>query len=82
MLLLTGANGFLGNSLSTFLRQTNIEYRAITRNKTSNSIGVGAIDGSTQWSTPRNDVGVIVHSAARVHVIYDLSADPLSELEK
>jgi nucleoside-diphosphate-sugar epimerase len=43
---------------------------------------VGAIDGNTDWHTALRGVDVVVHLAARVHVMKEESADPLAEFLK
>ena len=39
----------------------------------------GDITGDTNWSDKLNNIDVIIHLAARVHVMKDSSDDPLSE---
>lgn len=40
---------------------------------------VGSIDGATDWTNALRGVEVVIHLAARVHVMKDTSADPLVE---
>lgn len=41
-------------------------------------VAVGEIGPTTDWSTALRDVQVVVHLAARVHVMHDTNADPLA----
>jgi nucleoside-diphosphate-sugar epimerase len=43
---------------------------------------VGEINGSTDWSIALADVDVVIHLAARVHVMRDVSRDPLAEFRR
>ena len=43
---------------------------------------VGPIDGETDWSEALRGVDVVIHLAARVHVMKDTAADPLAEFLK
>ncbi len=43
---------------------------------------VGALDVQTDWSAALAGVGVVIHLAARVHVMHDTAADPLEEFRR
>jgi nucleoside-diphosphate-sugar epimerase len=43
---------------------------------------VRQIDGQSDWTAALQDVEVVIHLAARVHVMQDTSADPLAEFRK
>ena len=43
---------------------------------------IGAIDGQTNWTNALQDVGVVIHLAARVHVMHDSAVDPLAEFRR
>jgi len=45
-------------------------------------VAVGNIDCNTNWSAALNGVDVVIHLAARVHVMKDISDDPLAEFLK
>lgn len=45
-------------------------------------VSVGEIGSNTDWREALRGVDVIVHLAARVHIMKDTSADPLSEFRK
>lgn len=81
--LLTGANGFVGRALSNELLQCGHVIRAATRSAETGREGieqvlVGAMDGTTPWAAALRAVDVVVHLAARVHVMNDSAADPLA----
>lgn len=46
------------------------------------SVVVGEINSATDWSSALLDVNVVIHLAARVHVMNDTSTDPLTEFRK
>jgi len=86
-ILVTGANGFIGQSLVKSLLNTehnvisgvreyplkklNCEYRLISN-----------LEDNTKLCSILKDIEVIVHAAARVHIMDDKSADPLTEFRK
>ena len=87
--LLTGATGFLGTALFTRLVGDD-RYHLVPaiRHKTK-SIAVGAkpivvgnLDAHTDWHQALSGIRVIVHTAARVHVMNNSTSDPLSEFRK
>ena len=71
-LLITGANGFVGSALCTKAKE-NFSVIAATRAE------VNAINQHTDWQAMLKGVDVIVHLAARVHIMNDSSKDPLNE---
>lgn len=83
-IFITGAGGLLGKDLIRRL-QSEDRYRlsASVRNAETNvAAGVvthltGAMDTQTSWSAALTGVDVVVHCAARVHIMADKSADPL-----
>src|SRR4030067_2010812 len=85
--LITGANGFVGKPLCAELRRQGYSVRAALRAASTPVEDVevavtGAIDGETDWSDALRGVDVVIHLAARVHVMKDLAADPLAEFLK
>jgi nucleoside-diphosphate-sugar epimerase len=83
-LLVTGATGFVGRRLCDRLENEGYFVRAAVRDRESaQRVGgeiavVGAIDESTNWAHPLAGVDVIVHLAARVHIMKDTASDPLA----
>jgi nucleoside-diphosphate-sugar epimerase len=85
--LITGANGFVGKPLCAELLRQGHSVRAALRSASTAVAGVevaviGAIDGATDWADALRDVEVVIHLAARVHVMKDKAADPLAEFLK
>lgn len=80
--LITGARGFIGSALVRELVRAG-RYRVVTavRGHTSDNeqIAVGEINASTDWGKALSGCDVVVHLAARVHVMCDTSVDPLAE---
>lgn len=84
-LLVTGANGFVGRALCAELIARGHAARAAVRSGNfpiENAVAVGSIDGQTDWSAALNGIDVVIHLAARVHVMRDTACDPLEEFRK
>lgn len=77
MILVTGANGFVGRALHARLRREGKPTRAVSRGRAEGCVPVGAIDTNTDWSGLLSGVEAVVHLAARVHVMRETSDDPL-----
>jgi len=85
--LVTGANGFVGRPLCEELLRRGQSVRAAVRSENTmvenvEAVTVGAIDGETAWSPALSGVDTVIHLAARVHVMKDTAADPLTEFLK
>ena len=86
-ILVTGASGFVGNLLCEALSQRQYQVRAAVRSSHQSLGGiekavVGSIDGQTDWVDAVAETEVVIHLAARVHVMKDSAADPLGEFRK
>jgi len=82
--LITGASGFVGQVLCAELLRQGHSVTAAVRSPSPlptkiKVVEVGNIDGGTDWSAALTNVDVVIHLAARVHVMHDDSADPLAE---
>ena len=80
---ITGANGFVGRALCTEAVARNMSVLGVTRTHSYLAAGVknlvvGNIDGSTVWREALMGCHVVIHLAARVHVMKEYVADPLS----
>lgn len=71
----TGASGFVGSALSSELKLRGIDVHSILRTQQE-------IDGSTDWRDALQGVSVVIHLAARVHVMHENAANPLAEFRK
>jgi len=86
-IMVTGATGFIGSELIKVLNtDTSRHVTAVVRNLDCNEqpgfIAVGCIDGDTNYSTILSDIDVVIHVAARAHVMSDPALDPLTEYMK
>lgn len=85
-ILVTGANGFVGSRLILSKSpSSSFQFRAVTRGKFVIStpdvevVEVADIGPFTDWSAALNNIDIVIHLAARVHVMDDASIDPLLE---
>lgn len=84
MLLITGSSGFLGQALCLEAAERGLTVRAASRSCIDfpvalESVAVGEIDGNTDWLDALRRCDVVVHCAARVHVMREDAADSLTE---
>lgn len=78
-LAITGATGFVGRALSNALLKQKVPVALVSRAQAdTQKIAVGNIDGSTDWVAALQQCQVVIHLAARVHVMHDTDADPLA----
>ncbi|MBX8514364.1 SDR family oxidoreductase [Pseudomonas cichorii] len=86
--LLTGATGFVGKALLASLLTRGDKVTAAVRDSSAQIdpratlCQVSTLDGQTQWQDSLRDVQVVIHAAARVHVMNDTEADPLAAFRK
>jgi GT2 family glycosyltransferase/nucleoside-diphosphate-sugar epimerase len=86
-LLITGANGFIGQVLCDELLRQGQHIRSAARSSNSQienieAVIVGSIDGETDWTDALRDVDIVIHLAARVHVMEETATNPLAEYLK
>lgn len=90
--LVTGASGFIGRALCHMFASSGVQVRAAVRRPESSpapreqsATGQGAVEKTvvgdlgpaTDWTEALRGVEVVVHLAARVHVLRETAADPL-----
>lgn len=86
--LLTGCTGFIGSALLTRLCRDGTEVVACSRTgmfkapSNARYMQVAGLHSSTDWTLALDGGEVVIHSAARVHVMNDTSSDPLTEFRK
>jgi nucleoside-diphosphate-sugar epimerase len=86
--LVTGASGFIGSHLVTRIAAEGFQPLAVLRRESSKIspdmpvIRVSDLSLTTDWSQAMDNVLVVIHAAARVHVMDDTSSDPLNEFRK
>ncbi|MFA5171967.1 MAG: SDR family oxidoreductase [Sulfuriferula sp.] len=81
--LVTGANGFVGRALCAELHRRGHAVRFAVRTVNAgfadfDQVEVGQIDGKTDWTTALAGIDVVMHLAARVHVMHETAVDPLA----
>lgn len=84
--LITGANGFVGGHLCRTLAEKGYYVRAAVRrieqcspNQANNIIEIGDMGAGPDWSAALKGIDVVVHLAARAHVIRERAHDPTLE---
>lgn len=86
-LLVTGANGFVGQALCVEALRRGFGVVGAVRGDSRLPAGVqqtvvGAIDENTNWESALRGVDVVIHLAARVHVMKESATDPLTEFRR
>lgn len=86
-ILISGASGFVGQALCTEAARRGLLFGVASRATGCLSggvatVAVGEVDAKTDWSGALREVDVVIHLAARVHVMNDTSADPVTEFRK
>lgn len=84
-ILITGATGFVGAAICRLLRQQGHMLSGTTRDgdrragpENAPLYHVPEIGPDTDWSHPVSGADAVIHLAARVHVMKDKDADPLT----
>lgn len=87
--LVTGASGFVGSHVvSRCIERSDWAVRAAVRQDggrhpyDAEVVVVGEIGPGTDWGAALRQVDTVVHTAARVHVMRDTAADPISEFRR
>lgn len=87
-ILLTGATGFVGGALKQRIL-TDEQYaltiavrRAVDIPSCVRSVQVADINAETDWTDALRGLDVVIHCAARAHVLFESAADPLVEFRK
>ena len=85
-ILLTGASGFVGRALRSVLEESGSDVSPVFRARDISHDGDKSevvickdIDGNTDWENAFVDIDVVIHLAAKVHV---MSRGNLGELAK
>ncbi|OWY33341.1 UDP-glucose 4-epimerase family protein [Herbaspirillum aquaticum] len=90
-ILVTGASGFVGQALLGRLalegqHRLRAAYRSATAKqllpKDVEALTIGELAAETDWTPALKGMETVVHCAARVHVMDDTAADPLSEFRR
>ncbi len=84
-ILLTGVTGFVGSALANTVYKRGFSVRGAIRIKLNTLPGfieqsdIGNISSETNWRSTLDEVDVVIHLAARVHVMQETSNNPLAE---
>lgn len=89
LVLVTGGSGFVGKSLLKALSAES-RYSLVTAVRGQlppslsavRSVVVGNLDADTNWRDALKGISIVVHLAARVHVMHESDGDPLSAFRK
>lgn len=87
MILLTGSSGFVGKSVLKTAQQRSIRVRPVFRSTDSakgypEAVLVFGLDGATDWSQALKGVDVVIHAAARAHIMSEKTIDPMTEYQR
>jgi nucleoside-diphosphate-sugar epimerase len=86
MILVTGANGFVGSALCSEFLSRKLIFKGAVRQKnlplvskvSTNTFSVGDINGSTDWSSRLVGVDCIVHTASLAHAMHKKESKDLA----
>lgn len=82
-IMITGANGFIGKALCQTLAEREYHVIATLREKPKQEASkilfniVGDINSKTDWSQALAGVDIVIHLAARVHIMEEKAIEPL-----
>ncbi|MGV3710312.1 MAG: UDP-glucose 4-epimerase family protein [Gemmatimonas sp.] len=85
--LVTGASGFVGQTLvDTLLREGTSVVAAYRRERDPrpgvHAVNIGDMDANTNWAPALTGVDAVVHLAARVHVMNETAANPIDAFRR
>jgi len=76
--MVTGANGFVGRKLCRALEEHGYDVRKAVRcSPAVDEVAVGDIGPFTDWSKALEGTDTVIHLAARVHILQEVSKNPL-----
>lgn len=86
-LAVTGASGFVGQALCAEAVARGLAVRGLTRcfcplPAGVENVAIGQVDGATTWQAALEGCDVVIHLAARVHIMRDKAQDPLTEFRR
>lgn len=85
--LLTGASGFVGKAVLKTAQQRGLDIRPVFRSLDSakgypEAVLVSGLDDAADWSQALQGVDVVIHAAARAHIMREEALDPLAEYRR
>jgi len=86
-ILLTGASGFVGNAILKNAQQRGLKIRPVYRSidsakKKPYAVVVPELDDAADWSQALQGIDVVIHAAARAHIMREEAIDPLAEYRR
>ena len=86
-ILITGASGFVGRALTLEAFARGFSVRAVSRSTSTYNdeieyAPVGDINGQTDWRSFLKECNVVVHLAARAHMVENTTKDSINEFRK
>ena len=89
-ILITGATGFVGRAVCKRLREDSAHELAGTTRKSNSEAGpagvplycVPEIGPNTDWTQAVSNADIVIHLAARVHIIKEKSLDPFAAFHR
>ncbi len=87
MVLLTGASGFVGKGVLKTAQQRSLKIRPVFRsidsaNGHDEAVLISELDGTADWSQALKGVDVVIHAAARAHIMREEALDPMAEYRR
>ncbi|NHC08163.1 SDR family oxidoreductase [Azonexus fungiphilus] len=77
--MLTGSNGFVGRAVAAALEGSGcLVVPVVRRSVAGGQVAIDNLDGHTDWAEALRGCEVVVHLAARAHVMQEEAADPLA----
>lgn len=87
--LVTGANGFIGQAVLLRLNEMinvtavgSVRRSAMVSDANAQLVMTGELSAQTDWSETLVGVQVVIHTAARVHIIREAALNPLEEFRR
>lgn len=84
--LVTGATGFIGKALVQSLAQQAFDVvagvRQLNQAPSEQQVKLGDLSSVTEYTGALKDIDVVIHLAARAHIMHDTASDPLAEFRK
>lgn len=87
-ILLTGATGFVGSAIQQHILADQLYdltiavRREVEQSAAVRAVQVADLTAHTDWTDALQDCAVVIHAAARAHVMRDEVADPLAEYRR
>src|SRR5947209_13579234 len=87
-ILVTGANGFVGEALCRELQNRRIDTTAALRDPSrargvaDRAVYIGEIGPDTDWRAALDEIDVVIHLAGRAHVMTETALDPAAEFRR